>query len=183
MVFLILTDVLKYKKSFMAKTIRMNNQFLTNITTSLKVRIQSYNIQLNLLKIQIYKPFNSNISKGEQEASQKVITNKDIIIKKTDKGKGLVLKDKKYYRDHLVNKEHLHSYVYKEIPLDSNKKVYKQLNLFVEKYKSNLTSKETKYLTDSKWQSSNICCACKVQKCKSVQEAIALANDDYIEIY
>ena len=122
----------------MAKTIRMNNQFLTNITTSLKVRIQSYNIQLNLLKIQIYKPFNSNISKGEQEASQKVITNKDIIIKKTDKGKGLVLKDKKYYRDHLVNKEHLHSYVYKEIPLDSNKKVYKQLNLFVKKYKSNI---------------------------------------------
>ena len=122
----------------MAKTIRMNNQFLTNITTSLKVRIQSYNIQLNLLKIQIYKPFNSNISKGEQEASQKVITNKDIIIKKTDKGKGLVLKDKKYYRDYLVNKEHLHSYVYKEIPLDSNKKVYKQLNLFVKKYKSNI---------------------------------------------
>ena len=93
------------------------------------------------------------------------------------------MKDKKYYRDHLVNKEHLHSYVYKEIPLDSNKKVYKQLNLFVKKYKSNLTSKETKYLTDSKWQSSNVCCTYKVQKCKSVQEAIALANDDYIEIY
>ena len=49
----------------------------------------------------------SNISKDEQEALQKLTTNKDIIIKPTDKGKGLVLMDKTYYRDHLVNKEHL----------------------------------------------------------------------------
>ena len=55
--------------------------------------------------------------------------------------------------------------------------------MFVEKYKSNLTWKETKYLTESKWQISNKCCKCKVHKCKSVQEAIALANDDHIEIY
>ena len=30
--------------------------------------------------------------------------------------------DKTYYRDHLVNKEHLHSNVYKEVPLDSDEK-------------------------------------------------------------
>ena len=73
--------------------------------------------------------------------------------------------------------------VYKEVPLDSDKKVYKQLLLLVEKYKSNLTSKEIKYLTDFKWQSSNIYCTPKIHKCKSIQEAIVLANDDYIEIY
>ena len=130
-----------------------------------------------------YKPFNSNISKDEQEALQKLITNKDIIIKPTDKGGDLVLMDETYYREHLVNKEHLHSKVYKEVPLDSDKKVYKQLPLLVEKYKSNLTSKEIKYLTDFKWQSSNIYCTPKIHKCKSIQEAIVLANDDYIEIY
>ena len=64
--------------------------------------------------------------------------------------------DKTYYRDHLVKKEHLHSKVYKEVPLYSDKKVYKQLLLLVEKYKSNLTSKEIKYFTDFKWQSSDI---------------------------
>ena len=53
-----------------------------------------------------YKSFNSNISKDEQEALQKLITNKDIIVKSTDKGGDLVLMDKKYYCDHLVNKEH-----------------------------------------------------------------------------
>ena len=51
-----------------------------------------------------YKPFNSNISKDEQEALQKLITNKDIIIKPTDKGGGLALMDKTYYRDHLFSK-------------------------------------------------------------------------------
>ena len=99
-----------------------------------------------------YKPFNSNISKDEQEALQKLIANKDIIIKPTDKGGDLVLMDETYYRDHLVNKEHLHSKVYKEVPLDSDRRVYKQLLLFVEKYKSNLTSKEIIYLTDFKWK-------------------------------
>ena len=98
-----------------------------------------------------YKPFNSNISKDEQEALQKLITNKDIIIKPTDKGGGLALMDKTYYHDHLFSKEHLYSKVYNEVPLDSDKKNYKQLFLLVEKFKSNLTSKETKYLTDFKW--------------------------------
>ena len=89
-----------------------------------------------------YKSFNSNISKDEQEALQKLITNKDIIIKPTDKGGGLNLMDNTYYPDHLVNKEHLHSNVYKEVPLDSDKKGYKQLLLLDEKCKSNLISKK-----------------------------------------
>ena len=65
------------------------------------------------------KQFNSNTSNNEEEALQKLITNKDIIIKPTDKGGGPVLMDKTYYCDHLVNKEHLHSNAYKEVPLDS----------------------------------------------------------------
>ena len=34
-----------------------------------------------------------------------------------------------------------------------------------------------------KWHSSNIYCTPKIHKCKSIQEAIVLANDDYINIY
>ena len=59
--------------------------------------------------------------------------------------------DKTYYCDHLINKEHLHSNVYKEVPLDSDKKVYIQLFLLFEKYKPNLPSKEIKYLAYFKW--------------------------------
>ena len=35
------------------------------------------------------------------------MTKKDIMVEPTDKDGGLVLMDKIYYRDHLVNKEHL----------------------------------------------------------------------------
>ena len=80
-----------------------------------------------------YKPFNPNISKEEQEALKKLITSKNIIIKPTDKDGGLILMDKSHYCDHLVNKENLHSNIYQEVPLDSNKKVYKQLLLLVQK--------------------------------------------------
>ena len=80
-----------------------------------------------------YKPLNPNISKEEQEALKKLITSKNIIIKPTDKDGGLILMDKSHYCDHLVNKEHLHSNIYQEVPLDSNKKVYKQLLLLVQK--------------------------------------------------
>ena len=91
--------------------------------------------------------------------------------------------------NNLVNKENVRSKLYKEVRIDSDKKVYKHLLLLVEKYcqiehkKSNWTSKETKYLTDFKWQSCNICCTPKIYKCKSIQEAIVLANDNYIKSY
>ena len=37
--------------------------------------------------------------------------------------------DESHYRDNLVNKEHLHIKVYKEVPLDSDEKVFIQLVL------------------------------------------------------
>ena len=51
----------------------------------------------------LYKPFSSNISKDEQEALQNLITNKDIIIKPTDKDGGLGFMDKAYYRHYLFS--------------------------------------------------------------------------------
>ena len=47
-----------------------------------------------------------------------------------------------YFREDLLNKVDLHSNIYKEVPLDSDRKVYKQLLLLVEEYKSSLTPKE-----------------------------------------
>ena len=152
----------------MAKIIKMNLQFPKKSNKQFK----SKNLELQHLVKSIenveteYKPFNSNKSKDEQEALQKLITNKDIIIKLTDKEGGLVLMDKTYYRDHLVKKEHLHSNVYKKVPLDSEKKVFKLSLLLVEKCKSNLTSKEIKYLADFKRKSSNIYCTSKIHKCE-----------------
>ena len=53
----------------------------------------------------------------------------------------------------------------------------------VETYRSNLTEREVDYLTNFKWQSSNIYYTPKFHKCKTIQEAIVLSTDDYIEVF
>ena len=111
------------------------------------------------------------------------MNNLDLTIKPADKGGGLVLMDKWYYWDSLVIKGNLDSNVYQEVPLDSYKKVFENLKSLAEKYKSNLTKREVDYLTNFKRQSSNIYCSPKLHKCKTIQEAIALSTDDYIEVF
>ena len=78
--------------------------------------------------------------------------------------------DKSYYQDSLVVKEHLDSNVYQEVPRNSDKKVFEKLKFLVEKYRSNLSKREVAYLTNFKWQSSNI-------------YSIALSTDDYNEVF
>ena len=97
-----------------------------------------------------YKPFNPNISKEEQEALKKLITSKNIIIKPTDKDGGLILMDKSHYCDHLVNKEHLHSNIYKEVPLDSNKKSLQTVTFISPKIRLKFNIKKNRHLTDFK---------------------------------
>ena len=63
------------------------------------------------------------------------------------------------------------------------KKSLKTLKSLAEKCRSNLTKRKVDYLTNFKWQSSNIYCSPKVHKCKTIQEAIAILTDDYIETF
>ena len=67
--------------------------------------------------------------------------NQDIVFKTADKGGGWVIMDKNYYQDKIV-KEHLLSDVYKEVSIDSDKKVFKNLKEHLKKYESILTKKE-----------------------------------------
>ena len=112
-----------------------------------------------------------------------LMNNPDIIMKPTDKGGGLVLMDKSYYRDSLAIKRQLDSNVYQELSLDSDKRVFKKLKSLVEKYRGNLTKRKVIYLTKFQWQSSHIYCTPKVHKCITIQEAITLLIDDYIEVF
>ena len=91
--------------------------------------------------------------------------------------------DKSYYRDSLVFKGHLDNNVYQEVPLESDKNVFKKFKSLVEKYRSNLTKRKVDYLTNFKLQSSNIYCTPKLHKCKTSQETIGLSTDDYIEVF
>ena len=53
----------------------------------------------------------------------------------------------------------------------------------MEKYRSNLTKREVDYLIKFKCPSSNTYCTAKVHKCKTIQEVMAIPNDDYIKVF
>ena len=61
--------------------------------------------------------------------------------------------NKNYYRDEIV-KEHLLSNVYKELSIDSDKKIFKTLKEHVKKYGSTLAKKVIDYLINFEFTSS-----------------------------
>ena len=63
------------------------------------------------------------------------------------------------------------------------KKDLHKLKSFVEKYRSDLINRVLDYLINCKWQGSNMYCTPKVRKIKSIQEMIAISNDNYIEAF
>ena len=67
--------------------------------------------------------------------------NQDIVFKTADKEGGWFIMDKNYYRHKMV-KLHILSNAYKEVSLDSDKKVYKNSKKQVKKYEPNLTKKK-----------------------------------------
>ena len=83
--------------------------------------------------------------KGNQDiafkTAQSLKGNQDIVFKTADKAGGWVTMDKNYYEDKIV-KEHLLSNVYKEVSIDSDKKVFRNLKERAKKYKSILTKKK-----------------------------------------
>ena len=77
--------------------------------------------------------------KGNQDiafkTAQSLKGNQDIVFKTADKAGGWVTMDKNYYEDKIVK-------VYKEVSIDSDKKVFKNLKERAKKYKSILTKKK-----------------------------------------
>ena len=59
--------------------------------------------------------YQENISKNERAALSELQNNKNIVLKKADKGYSWVLMDTKYYREHLVMNGHLNTPSYTPI--------------------------------------------------------------------
>ena len=106
---------------------KSNKQFKTKDLELKRIVKEIENIETE------FKSFTSNISNEEQNAFENLLNNPGIKMKTTDKGGGLVLMDKSYYRDSLVIKGDLDSNVYQEVTLDSDKKVFQKLKSLVEK--------------------------------------------------
>ena len=72
--------------------------------------------------------------------------------------------NKEFYKVIQLVMPHLRSNVYKEVPIDSDKKVFKDLAQYIKKYETILTKNEINYLTNFKFASSQFYCLPKVHK-------------------
>ena len=130
-----------------------------------------------------YTDFKYNITLEEKNAIQELKTNKEIILKPSDKGGGWIIMDSSYYENDIVMKGHLNTSAYERIDDNADKKVFSKLKQLVNKYKSNFTNKEVKYLTNFKWKSAEFYCRMKTHKSKEIERAILNTKEEYIQVY
>ena len=108
------------------------------------------------------------------------LNNSDIVIKPADKGSSIVIMNSEYYRDKLVLADHLHSSSYEKVNADSDDNVVEELNELVRKHSTCLTEKETAYIKDEEWRTSEFYVLPKVHKSKSIIEAVEKTNADVV---
>ena len=82
-----------------------------------------------------------NLTQEERNALQELTSRDDIIIKRADKGGNFVIMDKDFYREKLILQGHLNGNDYKEVTLDQDNIVMRNLKTLVNKYQDVLTTK------------------------------------------
>ena len=126
--------------------------------------------------------YNDNLTTQERHALQELQQNNDIVINQADKGGSWVIMDTPFYRDKLVMEGHLNTNSYSLVENDCDVKVIKALKQHVQKYEHCLTEKESDYLTNLEWESSNFYALPKVHKCIEIANKVKETMSDYIEL-
>ena len=162
----------------MTTNMKMNQLYVIN-----QQETKSRELSLVINEIEILTPnlisYESNFTQQEYSALQSFKGNQDIVYKTADKGGGWVIMNKNYYRNKIV-KQHLFSNIYKEVSINSNKKVFKNLKEHVKKHESISTKKEIDYQINFKYTSSQFYCVPKVYKSEIRKNVI---NTEILNIY
>ena len=129
-----------------------------------------------------FSSYTDNLTIQERNALQDLQNNRDIVIKKADKGGSWVVMDTDFYRDKLIMEGHLNTEAYTPVNDDCDVKVISKLKQHVKKYEECLTNKERDYLTNFDWESSNFYALPKVHKCSEIANKVNETMSDYIEL-
>ena len=122
-----------------------------------------------------------NLSKSERQALQQLKSNKRIVIKGADKGGSIVIMSKEQYEEMVM--KHLNTDTYGQV-VNKNigKKVMDKIEDFTNDYSDILEPKETKYLTDFKYSTSNFYVLPKVHKSKEITRFLETSPVDYLKV-
>ena len=122
-----------------------------------------------------------NVSLEERKAITSLRNNRDILIKKADKGSATVIMNRNYYRDKIM--EMLSDVnTYNEIPNNIDKNIIAKIKTLAKKYKNILTHKETKFICNFEYKTSLFYGLPKVHKSEDIKQAIELQNSELISI-
>ncbi|XP_065662664.1 uncharacterized protein LOC136085297 [Hydra vulgaris] len=158
-------------------------------TLSLSPRLFGLSITTDLS----WKPYIKRIAKlafaggkhneeKERIALKELKEMKDTVIKKADKGNTLIVMDSTYYKDKLVNQDHLSSLnTYEKKIFDSDKRVFKNLSKMIAKHKC-LTQNEIDCITNFEWKSSTFYVIPKIHKCNEIIKKVQESSSPFIEM-
>ena len=109
----------------------------------------------------------SNINRKESLALRELQNNKNIIIKQADRGGAVVIMDRDYYANKILEilKD---DETYIQLHMHTDEEVIKKIGRLSEKYKDELTKEEKEYLTKFNHRMSNFYGLPKIHKSQSI---------------
>ena len=127
------------------------------------------------------KHIHSNFNKLENQALKDLRQNDQIIIKEADKGQVIILMDKSYNKDNIL--EILsEGNAYEEIHRNVDKTALTKIRNLIEGCSANLTKKEGDYLTTFEYKTTQLYGLPKVLKLLAIKNAIINQNSEYIKL-
>ena len=123
-----------------------------------------------------------NVSHLERQVIYSLKRKNDIVLKEADKGSAIIIMDKEFY---IEKSEEIicDPTAYQEVDANSDHKSMKIITDFIQKYSGELAEKETKYLADFEFKTSNLYCLLKIHKSKIINEAITTQNTEIITVH
>ena len=121
-----------------------------------------------------------NLSKQQRFGLKTLKQNKNIVYFNADKGGGVVLLDKEFYRDLVLEK--LNSPTFELAPHNMDHNVMLKVQSFVRKYSSALTSKEKRAILKFDYKGSNFYGLPKIHKSKLIKEKLKSTADECLNL-
>ncbi|CAG2245713.1 unnamed protein product [Mytilus edulis] len=127
------------------------------------------------------KNVKDNLTREEKTALQNLKSDKSIIIKEADKGNAVVIMDREYYRDNILNMlQDEMSYEVTDKKLD--RQTSTMIKKLLKKHKTELFKEEIDYISNSKFSESYFYGLPKIHKSEEISNAISEQNSEYIEL-
>lgn len=126
------------------------------------------------------KRIRSNLNKREKIALKRLRSRKSIIIKEADKGSGVVIMDKSFYKQKIS--EMLNDSTYNQIDNSLDKKTMTKIKHLIGNTDSTLTEKEIEYLTKFEMKTSQFYGLPKIHKSELIAKAVKEQNDVCIRL-